>query len=264
MNTMRNTMTLLGLLLGSLAQAGEAAATKTQPTDESTPEVIKQAMQASGRSEADVQRDARSRPDVTLALLDIGPGDVVFDVFGGGGYYSELIARVVGEDGKVYLHNNQAYRNFVNKPLTERMANNTLPQLVQHDREVDDLGMQAESLDAAMIIMSYHDLFFDDSENGWPQIDHQDFMQQIHTGLKAGGRFMIVDHQANPGRAALDAKTLHRIEKDHAIKKIEAIGFKLVAESAVLANPEDDKTTSVFAPDTRGKTDRFILVFEKI
>ncbi|WP_223789395.1 class I SAM-dependent methyltransferase [Marinicella meishanensis] len=264
MHTTHLTATLLGLLLSGLGLAGEPANQAKPNNDPATPEVIQQALQADGRSDADVQRDARSRPDVTLALLDIGPGDVVFDVFGGGGYYSELIARVVGEDGKVYLHNNQAYRNFVSKPLAERMAANTLPQLVQHDREVDDLGMAPGSLDAAMIIMSYHDLYFDDKENGWPQIDHQHFMQQIHAGLKTGGRFMIVDHQANPGRAALDAKTLHRIEKDHAIKQIEAIGFKLVAESAVLANPDDDKTTSVFAPDTRGKTDRFIAVFEKI
>jgi predicted methyltransferase len=225
---------------------------------------IEAAIAAADRSEADKQRDARSRPDVTLAMLDIGPGDVVFDVFGGGGYYSELIARVVGEDGKVYLHNNQAYLNFVNQALTDRMASNTMPQLIQHDREVQNMDMKPDSLDAAMIIMSYHDLFYDDPANGWPQIDHHDFMQQIHRGLKPGGRFLIVDHQANPGRGSMDTQSLHRIEKNFAVERIEAMGFRLVAESAVLANPDDDKNTSVFAPDTRGKTDRFILVFEKI
>lgn len=215
------------------------------------------------RSEADQKRDARSRPDITLALLDIGPGDVVFDVFAGGGYYSELIARIVGEDGKVYLHNNQAYRNFVQNALTERMNNNQLSQLHQHDREVTDLGIAENSIDAAMIIMSYHDLFYDGLEVGWPQIDHQDFMQQIYDGLKVGGRFLIVDHQANEGRRAMDAKTLHRIEKNYAIERIEEIGFKLLAESAVLSNPDDDKKTSVFTPENKGKTDRFIVVFEK-
>lgn len=239
------------------------ACSQAPKTDAPPVNNITQAMSASERSDADRARDARSRPDVTLAMLDIGPGDVVFDVFGGGGYYSELIARVVGEDGKVYLHNNQAYRNFVNEGLTERMKQNQMPQMIQYDREVDDLDIAPNSLDAAMIIMSYHDLFYDDRGSGWPQIDHQDFMQQIHSGLKTGGRFLIVDHQANTGRQAFDSQSLHRIEKDYAIERIEAIGFKLVAESAVLANPDDDKSTSVFAPDTRGKTDRFIIVFEK-
>lgn len=215
------------------------------------------------RTEADRARDARSRPDVTLDLLDIGPGDVVFDVFAGGGYYAELIAHIVGPDGRVYLHNNQSYRNFVQQALSQRMASNQLPQLIQHDREVEDLGMAPNSLDAALIIMSYHDLYFADPANNWPQIDHQHFMQQIHTGLKTGGRFMIVDHHAKPGTQANDAQTLHRIEKSYAIERIEAIGFKLAAESAVLANPNDDKSQSVFAPEIRGKTDRFILVFEK-
>ncbi len=230
---------------------------------ENNTQQVKMALSAPDRTEADKTRDARSRPDVTLKMLDIGPGDVVFDVFAGGGYYSELIARIVGEDGKVYLHNNQAYRSFVNDGLAKRMDNNALPQMIQHDREVDDLGMQPNSLDAAMIIMSYHDLFYDDPANGWPQIDHQHFMQQIHTGLKPGGRFMIVDHQANPGRKAMDSQSLHRIEKEYAIKRLEAMGFKLLAESAVLANADDDKSTSVFTPDNRGKTDRFILVFTK-
>ncbi len=239
---------------------GCAAENKSNQADA----ILEQAMTANDRSSTDKQRDVRSRPDVTLAMLDIGPGDVVFDVFGGGGYYSELIARVVGEDGKVYLHNNQAYLNFVNQQLTDRMTGISMPQLVQHDREVEDLDMPPESVDAAMIIMSYHDLFYDDPANGWPQIDHGDFMRQIHRGLKKGGRFLIVDHQANPGRGAMDTQSLHRIEKDFAVQRIEAIGFRLVAESAVLANPEDDKTTSVFAPESRGKTDRFILVFEKI
>lgn len=253
---MKNIIAILGLI--TLLIGCNNQSIKNQNTD-----YLQSAITDPSRSEADQSRDARSRPDITLALLDIGPGDVVFDVFAGGGYYSDLIARVVGEDGKVFLHNNQAYRNFANDALTKRMQANQLPQLLQHDREVDDLGMQANSIDAAMIIMSYHDLFYDDPAVGWPQIDHQDFIQQIHDGLKVGGRLLIVDHQANEGRAVLDTKTLHRIEKNYAIERIEKMGFKLVSESAVLANPEDDKKTSVFTPENRGKTDRFIVVFEK-
>ncbi|TDR19451.1 class I SAM-dependent methyltransferase [Marinicella litoralis] len=227
-------------------------------------DIITQALSAPDRSEADRQRDTRSRPDVTLALLNIGHGDVVFDVFGGGGYYSELIARVVGEGGKVYLHNNQAYRNFVNDALSQRMSQNNMTQMIQHDREVDDLGIQENTLNAALIIMSYHDLFYDDKVNNWPQIDHNNFIQQIHRGLKPGGRFLIVDHQANSARQAQDTHSLHRIEKDFAIDQMEALGFKRVAESVALANPDDDKSQSVFDPEVRGKTDRFIVVFEKL
>ncbi|WP_154223773.1 class I SAM-dependent methyltransferase [Marinicella rhabdoformis] len=221
------------------------------------------AMNAEGRTDADKARDARSRPDVTLQMLGVKAGDHVFDVFAGGGYYSELLARIVGAEGKVYLHNNGAYRAFVGEALKKRMDNNKFTQMIQHDREVDDLGMKAGSLDAAMIIMSFHDLFFDDSENGWPQIDRDAFMGQIHKGLKTGGRFMIVDHNAKAGTKDTVAKSLHRIEKAYAIEVIESYGFELKGESNVLGNADDDHSKSVFDKDMRGKTDRFVLVFTK-
>jgi len=48
------------------------------------------------RTDADRERDARDQPAVTLALLDLERGDAALDLFGGGGYYSELLAGVVG------------------------------------------------------------------------------------------------------------------------------------------------------------------------
>jgi predicted methyltransferase len=114
-----------------------------------------------------------------------------------------------------------------------------------------------------MIIMSYHDLFFDDSKNGWPQINLKNFIGQIHKSLKSGGRFLIVDHDAITGHGADDSKTLHRIEKSFAIKGLEELGFKFIDESKVLANSSDDMTKSVFDSSVKGKTNRFVLLFEK-
>ncbi len=56
-----------------------------------------------GRLPADVARDARSRPDVTLPMLNLKAGDRVADIFAGGGYYSELLAAIVGAAGEVLL-----------------------------------------------------------------------------------------------------------------------------------------------------------------
>ncbi|MDP7420175.1 MAG: methyltransferase type 11, partial [Gammaproteobacteria bacterium] len=55
------------------------------------------------RTDVDRERDARDQPAVTLALLDLKRGDVALDLFGGGGYYSELLAGVVGPQGRVVL-----------------------------------------------------------------------------------------------------------------------------------------------------------------
>ena len=40
------------------------------------------------RTDADRARDARDKPEATLALPDLQPGDAVVDLFAGGGYYA--------------------------------------------------------------------------------------------------------------------------------------------------------------------------------
>ena len=66
---------------------------------------------------------------------------------------------------------------------------------------------------------------------------------------------------AGSGLAAPD--TLHRIDVEAVKKEVEAAGFKLEAQSPLLANATDPHTASVFDPAIRGKTDQFILKFRK-
>ncbi|MGI9291551.1 MAG: hypothetical protein ACR2QG_09795, partial [Gammaproteobacteria bacterium] len=91
------------------------------------------------RTAADRERDERSRPDVILGLLNIQEGDTVVDVFGGGGYYSELITGVTGPEGEVILHNNTPYSKWVMKQLQEKYIDNTVPGIRVQISEVDNL-----------------------------------------------------------------------------------------------------------------------------
>ena len=112
--------------------------------------------------------------------------------------------------------------------------------------------------------MSYHDLYHVNEAEGWAKIDAEDFLAQIATALKPGARFLIVDHHAEAGSGSSAAQDLHRIDVEFAKRDIQKHGFRLVGESDVLRNPEDDHSLIVFDEKVRGKTDRFILVFEKI
>jgi len=223
---------------------------------------VEDALNKPGRLASDQERDARSRPDQVIPLLALEEGDRVADVFGGSGYYAELLASVVGESGEVILQNNDAYAQFVGKALTERFDGRDPGNITRLMSEAGDLKL-GTGLDAAMIVMSYHDLFYDDAENGWPQIDDVDFIGQIRAALKPGGRFLIVDHAAPAGTAAAATKSLHRIDEAYVIKRLSSQGFRLVGSSEALRNPEDNHSTLVFDPGIRGKTDRFVLVFEK-
>ncbi len=224
---------------------------------------IDEVLKAPGRSEADIARDTRSRPDVVVPLLDLKAGDRVADIFAGGGYYSDILAGVVGSDGEVLLQNNRAYRNFASKALTDRFEGRNPENVTFLISEADDLKLGQSNLDAALIIMSYHDLYHQDPENGWAAINASRFLEQIYTALKPGGRFLIVDHMAEEMSGNSAAQELHRIDIDFAKQDITSHGFELTSVSEVLRNPDDDRSLMVFDPKVRGKTDRFILLFSR-
>ena len=58
------------------------------------------AMNKQDRLPDDITRDARSQPQDVIPLLALETGDRVVDIFAGGGYYTELLASVVGRQGE--------------------------------------------------------------------------------------------------------------------------------------------------------------------
>jgi predicted methyltransferase len=108
-------------------------------------------------------------------------------------------------------------------------------------------------------VQNYHDLHLKMSRaDNAGKID-----ALIFKALKHGGVFLIVDHAAVDGSGLSAPDSLHRIDIAVVKKEVEAAGFKLAAESPLLRNPADPRTTIVFDPSIRGKTDQFILKFVK-
>jgi len=215
------------------------------------------------RSDADRDRDARSHPEVILGLLNIEPGDTVADIFAGGGYYSQLIAGITGPEGNVILHNNTPYSKWVMKQLQEQYIDNPVPGIRVLLSEVDDLQLEPDSLDAALMVMSFHDLYYYNPERGWGETDVTLFLAQLQIALKPGARLVIVDHAAFPGTGKDSAQEVHRIDEEFARQVIEDIGLTYLTGSNVLRNPNDDKSKMVFDKTVRGKTDRFVMAFTK-
>jgi len=81
--------------------------------------------------------------------------------------------------------------------------------------------------------------------------------------LRPGGRLLVVDHAAVAGSGSSAAQELHRVDEAFARADFERAGFRFVASSDALRNRADDHSKSVFDEAIRGKTDRFVFVFEK-
>ena len=135
---------------------------------------IDEALSKPGRLTADLERDGRSRPGAILPLLELHAGDRVVDIFAGGGYYSELLASVVGERGEVLLHNNRGFRAWGVNGLADRFNGRTIGNITLHDREIADLDLGANTLDAAILVMAFHDMYVVPRRyNGENPPDHQ-------------------------------------------------------------------------------------------
>ena len=132
---MLRTAWLLGIALCALAHSVSAQSA-----------AIAAAVANSARPEADRARDGDRRPAEVLSFLGIAPGMKVADLAAGGGYYSEILARVVGAEGRVYLQNNAwSYQKFGDMGLPKRLARPGLENVVKWDRELDALGLRAAS-----------------------------------------------------------------------------------------------------------------------
>jgi predicted methyltransferase len=216
-----------------------------------------------GRSDADLKRDAGEHPAELLRLAGIKPGMQVLDLLAAGGYFSELLSYIVGPKGHVLMLNNTGYDSFSRNSWKQRIADHQLTNVEHRTVDMANLGLADNSLDAAVLVKVYHDLYWVDAEEGWPKIDVSSVLDQLARALKPGGIVLVEDHSAKPDTGSGDAGRLHRIDEAYARKDFEAHGFKLVKISNMLRKPEDKRDTITYKGPAVGKTDRFILVFRK-
>lgn len=219
---------------------------------------LRAALDDPSRPEADRARDGGRKPADVIAFLGFADGMRVMDMIAAGGYYTEVLSLAVGGTGTVYAQNPPAvlkFRDGVNdKALTERLADDRLANVVRIDADFAELDLAPASLDGAITALNFHDVYNRDPDAAVGMLK---IMKDL---LVPGGVLGIIDHA---GAAGADNAALHRIEKDRVIDAARAAGFEVVGDSDLLANPEDARAQMVFAPEIRGRTDRFLLKLQK-
>jgi predicted methyltransferase len=262
-HTERTVALLLVLVLsacgGGAAQVQPVATGEADSTEITASAAIQAAIESPDRTADDRALDEGRRPSEILTFFGIAPGQRVAELFAGGGYTAELLARVVGPSGQALVHNNAfVLDRFARAPLEARLARLGLDHVVPVERELDaPLPPDARDLDAVLYVLAYHD-------SVWMQTDRAAMNRAIFDALRPGGIYGIVDHSAEEGSGVRDVQTLHRIDEQTLIAEVLAAGFVLDAQSDVLRNPEDDRDWSASpstAGERRGTSDRFVLRF---
>ncbi|MDB5739808.1 MAG: methyltransferase [Alphaproteobacteria bacterium] len=225
-------------------------------------DTIKAAITDSGRPEADTKRDDLRKPAAMLAFAGIGPGKVVVDLLPGGGYFTRLFARAVEPGGRVYAYFGVQY----DKRLKDQ-GKDPDAQFTDLKATYKNLGVihgplaqfvTPQPADVVWTSDNYHDM-----HNASYAMDVNEVNKAIFKSLKPGGYYVIIDHEAAETTGDDVTEKLHRIKLSTTRKEVEAAGFKLVAEGKDLVNSADAGTERVFEADVRGKTNQFMLKFQK-
>ena len=216
------------------------------------------------RPEADYEQHAVRKAREVLAFTGISSGMTVIDMEAGAGMYTEIYAKTVGNSGSVYMQNPPEFESFAGEAIKARVADNRLPNVELMRTAFDTLPVADSSVDVVTWILGPHELWYhpEGAEEGILG-DPDAAFREIARVLKSGGHFVALDHQAAPGSPPETGGTTHRIDQAIVIEYAAAAGLKLVDESDLLANADDDYNKNVFAPSVRRQTDRFLLKFAK-
>jgi predicted methyltransferase len=203
--------------------------------------------------------DEGRMPAETLDFAGIKRGDIVADFQAGGGYYTEIISRVVGPKGRVYaLTQPNFYKAEVWDKLTASHPN-VLPLVARGDM----FQLAPRSVDVIFTHLVYHDLYWTSEKYQHPRLDVPVVLAGWFSAVKPGGHVIIADHTGPTGDPRAVVDQFHRIDPAQVKADMAAAGFVLEGESNLLQRSEDLHDKNVFDPAIRGKTDRFLLKFKR-
>jgi predicted methyltransferase len=194
-------------------------------------------------------------PEV-IAFIGLKKGDKVADIVGL--RLTASLAQAVGPSGKVYaIETAEVVKSHPDLLTKMNAIAAQSPNVVVSEDPV--ASALPSGLDAVFIRQNYHDLY----DKFMGPADVPAFNKAVFAALKPGGVYVVLDHAAMAGSGISATETLHRIDPARVKADVLAAGFKLDAESSILASASDDHTKIVFDPSIRGHTDQFLYRFKK-
>jgi predicted methyltransferase len=248
-------LTALALAL-ALPSAAPGQPRPTGPAD------IAAAIAAPGRPADQVKLDAVRKPAEILRFEGLKRGDIVLDLFAGGGYYSEIMARAVGPFGGVLAWEPAGFLNDKAKAgwkdLRTRAPNVGLIMVSS-----SAFTLPKDAFDFVMLHLNYHDVYWQSEKYGYGPLDPNAFLRTVYDSMKPGAVIAVIDHVGPAGDTRAIVEKLHRIDPATVKADFKRAGFVLDGESNLLRNPADDHSKLVFDPSIRGNTDRVVYRFRK-
>ena len=249
-------------LLAALLALAPAATAQTQADipalrkEAKADPAIKAALDDKARTmDARLEDDGRM-VEIILKAIDAKPGERAIDIGSGSGYLALLVSSMVGPKGHVDMHNTPGWINqFPTMEPERQKIRIKQPNIGWVTTTWTDISGAPDSYDIIVMGQVYHDVFLEGESN--------DAMnEKLFAMLKPGGRVVVEDHDAIETMPLAQQVGLHRISHGDVTGQMIRAGFTLKTMT-LLESTHDDRRFNVFRPGVRGRTDRFVAVFEK-
>jgi predicted methyltransferase len=232
------------------------------------------------RNAANRARDPFRHPYETLRFFGLGETDTVVEILpGSGGYWTEILAPYLKENGRYVAANGEIASSSAetqrdNAGLRAKIeAEPALYGRVVVSEFRSDLHEIAPG-GSADFVLTFRNL------HNWMAAGETDgAFRAFFKALKPGGILGIEEHRGRPDQPQDPLAKTGYVREDAAIALAEAAGFKLLGRSEIDANPLDTKDYAVgvwaLPPTYRlkdqdrakyaaiGESDRFLLKFRK-
>lgn len=215
------------------------------------------------RPEADRERDATRKPGEILEFFELAPGMRVVDLNSGGGYYTRIIAELIGSEGSVVAHNT-ARRTPPERVLELEEQYAVYGNVDVVVAPVETFDLPDNSADRVFLFLAYHHWHYDAEEGEVSPAANGVRLANVLRMLKPGGVLGIIEHRSTDDASREASNEIHRIPAPVMVADLTAAGFIFAGESDLLSDfPEDDVTKYWRENTERGHTRRLVHIYRK-
>lgn len=208
---------------------------------------LEQLVNAEQRSEEHKLRNQYRKPAETLAFFGVEPQMSVLEVWPGHGWYTEILAPFLKDNGKLTLaqfrHNDGSLKDD-RSVFWARVSERLMQRLTEQSDYFGDVAnieldppllfpAQPEQFDMVLTFRNAHI---------WNESGHlYGTLQSLFQALKPGGVLGMVEHRAARLSDISSSAVEGYLDEAYVIQAAELAGFELVASSELNANSADTK-----------------------
>jgi len=156
-------------------------------------------------------RESEENPSKAVAQLGLKPGMTVCDLGAGTGYYAVRMARIVGEQGKVYAVDIQPRMLEL---LTQRLASAGIKNVLPVLGAEAETNLPANSQDLIILVDVYHEFS-----------KPQEMLRSIRKALKDTGRLVLLEFRKEDPDVPIRLE--HKMSIAEVKAELEPEGFRV-------------------------------------